>query len=59
MDKKGNKWTAVDTLYWLGGLLVSGGIALALPCAGLIAAGAFCLVGAWLTDRSRGGGESE
>lgn len=53
---KNRKWTAVDTLFWLGGCLVSVGVALwALP-AGLIAAGAFCLAGGVLIDRSGGRG---
>lgn len=52
------KWTAVDTLFWLGAGLVSAGVALwALP-AGLVAAGAFCLLGGVLIDRAQGrGGE--
>lgn len=60
---KKRTWSAVDTLYWLGGALVSLGIGLwALP-AGLIAAGVFCLAGAVLVDLSarpgRGKGVSD
>lgn len=48
---KKRKWRAVDALYWLGGGLVSVGIALwVLPAAGLIAAGGFCLLGSYLND---------
>ncbi|WP_294855631.1 hypothetical protein [uncultured Oscillibacter sp.] len=48
---KKRKWRAVDALYWLGGGLVSVGVGLVtLPAAGLIAAGAFCLLGAYLSD---------
>lgn len=48
---KKRKWRAVDALYWLGGGLVSVGVGLwVLPAAGLIAAGAFCLLGSYLSD---------
>lgn len=59
---KNKTWSAVDTLYWLGGALAALGVGLwALP-AGLIAAGVFCLAGAVLVDLSgradrRGDGE--
>ncbi len=48
---KKRKWRAVDALYWLGGGLVAVGVGLlVLPAAGLIAAGAFCLLGSYLSD---------
>lgn len=48
---KKRKCRAVDTLYWLGGGLVSVGVGLwVLPAAGIIAAGGFCLLGAYLSD---------
>ncbi len=48
---KKQKWRAVDALYWLGGGLVAVGVGLwVLPAAGLIAAGCFCLLGAYLSD---------
>lgn len=53
--KKG-RWTAVDTLFWLGGCLVSAGMALLALPAGLISAGVFCLAGGVLIDRSAGKG---
>lgn len=59
MDKKGHKWTMVDTLYWLGTVLVSGGVALSNVSAGAVAAGIFCLVGAFLVDRGTGGGDGK
>lgn len=55
MDKKGPKWTAVDTLFWGGGALITGAVALSHFAAGMAVAGLFCLVGAWLIDHSGGG----
>lgn len=57
---KQRRWGAVDVLFWLGGGLVSLGVGLwALPAAGLVAAGTFCLLGAYLSDgasrRDKGG----
>ncbi len=46
------RWTVVDTLYWVGAALISGGAGWLLPPAGLIAAGVFVLAGAWLIDRA-------
>lgn len=60
MDKKKQKWTAVDTLFLLGSALISTGAALWSVPVGLIVAGGFCLLGGFLIDRSSGsGGESE
>lgn len=56
MDNKGHKWTAVDTLYWLGGALLSLAAGMAALPLGLAAAGGFCLAGAYLVDR---GGEGD
>lgn len=50
MHKK--TWSVVDTLYWLGGCLVSLGAGLWFLPMGLIAAGGFCLAGAALVDLS-------
>lgn len=47
---KRRRWSVVDTLYWLGGGLVSVGVGLWSLPAGLVAAGAFCLAGAVLVD---------
>lgn len=47
---KASKWTVVDTLFWLGGALVSAGAGLLALPAGLITAGVFCLVGCVLVD---------
>lgn len=48
---KGKKWTAVDSLYWLGGGLIALGAGLWSLPAGLVCAGAFCLLGGVLIDR--------
>lgn len=60
---KKRTWSAVDALYWLGGVLVALGVGLWSLPAGLVTAGGFCLAGAVLVDLSarpgRGKGESD
>lgn len=51
------RWTTVDTLFWIGACLVSGGVGWLNPPVGLITAGAFALLGSFLTDRACGGGD--
>lgn len=56
MDKKGCKWTAVDTLFLLGAGLISGAAALWAVPAGMLVAGVFCILGGLLIDHSDGSG---
>lgn len=58
-NKPTKRWTTVDSLFWGGGALLSVAAALLHLAAGLAVAGLFCLVGAWLIDRSGGGGEAK
>lgn len=53
------QWTLVDTFYWVGSGLLSVGVALIFPPAGLISEGVFFLVGAFLIDRSQKGGDGQ
>ncbi len=56
-ETRNGRWTAVDTLYWLGGALISGGFGCLLLPLGLISAGVFAILGAVLIDRSGKGGD--
>lgn len=58
-NKPTKRWTVVDTLFWVGGALITGAVALSHFAAGMAVAGLFCLVGAWLIDHSGGGGEGK
>ena len=57
MDKKGQKWTVADTLFWLGAALISGAGALLNVSLGMVVSGGFCLFAWFLIDHS--GGESK
>lgn len=59
MESKKPKWTMVDTLYWLGAVMVSAALGLCHLAVGLASAGVFCLAGAWLVDKGRGGGGTQ
>lgn len=54
-DRKQSKWTAVDTLYWIGAGLVSLGLGMVALSLGAMALGGFCLFGAYAADGREGG----
>lgn len=56
VDKKGRKWTVVDTLFLLGAGLISGAAALWAVPVGLFVAGGFCILAGFLIDSSGGSG---
>lgn len=56
-NEPGGRWTVVDTLYWLGALLISTGVGWLCPPAGLISGGVLVLLGAFLIDRAGGRGD--